>query len=139
MRSRLALGALGVAAAAYGALMLLDDPWSDLVSVAIWLVAGVLLHDLVLAPSSIVAGRAVPRLPAPARAPVVVGVVVLVAVTLLAIPVLGRFGASPGNSTLLDRNYWAGWAGIAVLIALGVVSASLVRRNGGRRDLRPGR
>ncbi len=129
MRSRLALGALGVAAAAYGALMLLDDPFSDLVSVAIWLAAGVLLHDLVLAPVSIVAGRAVPRLPAPTRAPVVVGVVVLVAVTLLAIPVLGQFGASPGNPTLLDRNYWAGWAGIVALTVVGVVVASLARRS----------
>lgn len=137
--TRLALGALGVAAAAYGALMLLDDSFADLVSVAIWLAGGVLLHDFVLAPLSVLAGRIVPRLPDPTRAPVVVGVVVLTAVTLLAIPVLGRFGVSPGNPTLLNRDYWAGWAGIVALTAVGVVGASVLRTSGRRRGLRPGR
>jgi hypothetical protein len=131
VRTRLALGAVGVAAGVYGALMLLDDAFADLVSVAIWLAGGVLLHDFVLAPLTILAGRLTPRLPSPTRAPVVVAVVVLTAITLLAIPVLGRFGVSPGNPTLLDRNYWAGWSGIVVLLAIGVLLASIVRARRG--------
>lgn len=127
MRTRLALGAVGVAAGLYGALMLLDDGFSDLVSIVIWLAGGVVLHDFVLAPLTVLAGRLTPRLPSPTRAPVVVAVVVLTAITLLAIPVLGRFGASPGNATLLDRNYWAGWVGIVTLLAIGVLLASIVR------------
>ena len=127
MRTRLALGAVGVAAGLYGALMLLDDGFSDLVSIVIWLAGGVVLHDFVLSPLTVLAGRLTPRLPSPARAPVVVAVVVLTAITLLAIPVLGRFGASPGNATLLDRNYWAGWVGIVTLLAIGVLLASIVR------------
>lgn len=127
MKTRLALGLVGIAAAVYGGLMLLDDAFSALVSVALWLAGGVLLHDFVLAPLAIAAGRLTPRLPAPSRAPVVVAAVALTAVTLLAIPVLGRFGVSPGNETLLDRNYWAGWAGIVALLAVGVLLASVVR------------
>jgi len=116
-----------VAAGLYGALMLLDDGFSDLVSIVIWLAGGVVLHDFVLSPLTVLAGRLTPRLPSPTRAPVVVAVVVLTAITLLAIPVLGRFGASPGNATLLDRNYWAGWVGIVTLLAIGVLLASIVR------------
>ena len=37
------------------------------------------------------------------------GGVVLGSLTLLAIPVLGRFGERPDNATLLDRNYTVGW------------------------------
>ena len=131
MKTRLALGLVGIAAAIYGGLMLLDDSFSDLVSVALWLGGGVLLHDFVLAPLAVAAGRLTPHLPSPSRAPVVVAVTALTAVTLLAIPVLGRFGVSPGNETLLDRNYWAGWAGIVALLAVGVLVASVIRARRG--------
>ena len=52
--------------------------------------------------------------------------------TLLAVPVLGRFGARPDNLTLLDRNYPAGWVVVAAIVCTAVV-ATLVfgaRRNG---------
>ncbi len=127
-----------MAAGVYGALMLLDDAFAALVSVAIWLAGGVLLHDFVLGPLAVAAGRLTRRLPSATRAPVVVAVVVLTAITLLAIPVLGRFGASPGNPTLLDRNYWAGWSGIVVLLAMGVLLASVVRTRRGH-GVDPGR
>jgi hypothetical protein len=118
----LLLGVAGVAAGLYGVALLLDDPLGDLVEIVVWLVAGVLLHDLVLAPLSLVAAAGSRRvLPEAARGSITVGAVVLVAVTLVAIPVLGRFGASPGNDTLLDRNYVAGWLTVGGLVALGVV------------------
>ena len=73
------------------------------------------LHDLVLAPLVIVArGRGGEAAPRAWRAPAAAALVVLGSVTLLAIPVLGRFGARADNPTLLDRSYWAGWALIAV-------------------------
>ncbi len=50
----------------------------------------------------------------------VAGFVVLGSATLLAIPVLGRFGERPDNPTLLDRNYTAGWLVLAALVAGGV-------------------
>ena len=69
-------------------------------------------------------------LPASARAPAIVGFVVLGSVTLLAVPVLGRFGARPDNVTLLDRHYVVGWLVFAALTVAAVVVASVVRSRG---------
>jgi hypothetical protein len=56
-----------------------------------------------------------------------VGLVVLGSVTLLAVPVLGRFGARDDNPTLLDRHYGTGWLVVAGLVVLAVAVAGLVR------------
>lgn len=108
----------------------------QLVDVAIWLVAGVLLHDGALAVLTLALGALAVRLvPVAARAPVAVGFVVLGPATLLAIPVLGRFGARADNPTLLDRDYTAGWLVLAATTTVAVVAAALVRsrrRPGGR-------
>ncbi len=49
--------------------------------------------------------------------------------TLLALPVLGRFGVRPDNPTLLDRHYWSGWIAVVVVVCAGI----LVTRYAGRR------
>ena len=49
--ARLTLGALGVAAAVWGAWLLSDDGFDRLRSTALWLAGVVVLHDAVLAPS----------------------------------------------------------------------------------------
>jgi hypothetical protein len=126
MRTRLALGALGVLVGAYGAWLVLSRG-HDLLDLLIWLAAGVVLHDGVLALVVLVGGTvAVRLLPKAAKAPAVVGLVVLGTVTLLAVPVLGRFGERSDNPTLLDRDYTAGWLVFAALVVVGVVTASLV-------------
>jgi hypothetical protein len=68
-------------------------------------------------------------------APFAVALVVLAPVTLLGIPVLGRFGARADNPTLLDRHYWLGWS---VLVAV-VIAAILVVRYAERRRRAAGR
>jgi len=121
----------GVLAGLYGGWLLLtrEDRLSD---VAVWLVAGVVLHDAVLALLTVALGTLVVRLvPEQARAPVVVGFVVLGTATLFAVPVLGRFGARADNPTLLDRDYTAGWLVLAAITALAVVAATLVRSRRG--------
>lgn len=127
------LGALGVVVAAYGGWLLLSRQDLDqLVSAGIWLGSGVLLHDAVLAPVVLGLLALVTRVAGPAaRAPVVVGLVVLGSVTLVAVPVLGRFGARADNPTLLDRPYAAGWLVLAGLVVLGTVVAGLVRSRQG--------
>lgn len=136
MRSvRWIVGALGVAVAAYGGSLLVTRGRA-FVDVAVWLAAGVVLHDAVLAVAVLALGAFAVRLvPRPARAPATAGFVVLGSVTLLAVPVLGRFGARADNPTLLDRDYTAGWLLLAGLTALVVVVATLVRSRGhsGRR------
>ena len=128
---RWATGAAGVALALYGGWLLVtrEDRLGD---VALWLVAGVVLHDAVLAAVVVVLGALAVRLaPAPARAPLAVGFVMLGPVTLLAVPVLGRFGARADNPTLLDRDYTAGWLVLAGITTVAVVGATLVRSRRG--------
>ena len=132
---RAVLGLLGLLVTGYGAWLLVTRE-DDLVDVALWLGAGVLLHDAVLALVAVALGAVTVRLaPAPARAPLVVGFVVLGPLTLLAVPVLGRFGARADNPTLLDRDYTAGWLALAALTAVAVVLTALVRsrRHPGRK------
>jgi hypothetical protein len=130
---RVALGAVGVAVAAYGVFRLLELGWSNLLATVVWLAGGVLLHDVVLAPATIVVcALAVLALRSRAwRAAAAGGLVVLGTVTVTAVPVLGRFGAKPDNPTLLDRPYVAGWLVVAVLVLAGCVVAGWW---GSRRD-----
>jgi hypothetical protein len=126
-RARLVLGAVGVLLGLYGAWLLLSRG-HDLGDVAVWLAGGVVLHDAVLSVVLLVLGVVVVRvLPPVAQAPAVVGFVVLGSATLLALPVLGRFGARTDNATLLDRNYLAGWLVLAGATLVAVVTATLVR------------
>jgi hypothetical protein len=136
MTGRVALGALGVAVAGYGVFRLLELGWSNLVATVVWLAGGVLLHDVVLAPATIVVcALAVLALRSRAwRAAAAGGLVVLGTVTVTAIPVLGRFGARPDNPTLLDRPYVAGWLVVAGLVLAGSVLAGWW---GSRRDTGP--
>lgn len=121
------LGAAGAAVAAYGGWLLVTRE-DELLGVAAWLVAGVLLHDAVLAVTAVALGALTLRLvPEPARAPTAVAFVVLAPITLVAVPVLGRFGASEDNPTLLDRDYTAGWLALVGLTVLAVLLVSLVR------------
>jgi hypothetical protein len=137
MPLRLAVGLVGVLVGTYGAYLLLSRQDGDqLVNAAIWLASGVVLHDLVLAPVVLGLVALGARLaPVPARVPAAAALVVLGSVTLLAVPVLGRFGARPDNPTLLDRDYTAGWLALAGVVVLTTVVAALVRS---RRRPSPG-
>jgi hypothetical protein len=131
MTSRLLMGAVGVAGAAYGALLLLRLDLADLADAVLWLAAGVVVHDFVLVPATLaalwVAGRLVP----PARrGTLAAGFVVLGTLTVLAVPVLGRFGERADNPTVLDRHYLAGWLVVAAVTTIGVAVGTW--RPGGR-------
>ena len=123
------LGGLGVLVGLYGAYLLLSRQDSDrLLSAAIWLGGGVVAHDGLIALATIgVVALGARLLPAVSRTPAAVAFVVLGPLTLIAVPMLGRFGAKADNSTLLDRSYWLGWSGIVVVALVAVVVASLVR------------
>ena len=131
--SRWLIGGLGVVLGAYGAwLALTRQDAGQLVEIAVWLAAGVVLHDVVVA-GVVLAGVALGRrvLPGPWQAPATLGLVVWGGVTLMAVPVLGRFGARADNPTLLDRPYLASWAALTVVAVLVVAVAGLVRARRG--------
>jgi hypothetical protein len=134
---RIALAAIGLAAIGYGLILMTVFDGADLVGLVFWLAGGVILHDIVLAPVvHAVTGLSGRLLPHWARTPVLVGFVVLGSVTLLAVPVLGRFGADhdPANPTLLDRNYAAGWLVVAGTTVVLVTAEAVRRRRACRRD-----
>ncbi|WP_156388668.1 hypothetical protein [Nocardioides sp. Root151] len=124
------LVAAGVAAGAWGAWLLYDaTPWDRWPNLLVWLAGGVLLHDAVLAPVVLVLGCSAARVVPWFRGPVVVGAVLLGALTLVAVPVLGGWGRRPDNPTLLDRDYTAGWFVVAGGILVGVLVAAAVVRS----------
>ena len=126
---RLVVGGLGLLVGLYGAWLLLSrQDLSQLTSVAIWLVGGLVLHDGLISLAVLGLGAALGLVLSPrVRGPVVAGLVVLGSVTLLAVPVLGRFGAKADNPTLLDRNYVLGWLVLVVLVAVVVAAVVAVR------------
>ncbi len=133
--TRAALLLIGLAAAAYGGWLLLDLDAAQLTSAGTWLAGGVLLHDAVFAIAVIALAWVGARLlPTSARAPFTVAAIVLVPVTLLSVPVLGRYGARADNPTLLDRPYWTGWMVLAALVLSGALVAALWRAGRRRRD-----
>jgi len=126
---RVALLGAGLSAAAYGGLLLARRGWANLEATLTWLIGGVVIHDAVLAPVTLAVAWTALRLVRRERlAPWAVGVVLLAPLTLLAIPVLGRFGARSDNPTLLDRNYWAGWCGLVLVVVVGILVARLAER-----------
>jgi len=133
---RVLVGALGLAAAGYGVVSLLDIGVDNLVAAGLWLAGGVAVHDGVVAPLTIALGLLLARVWRGLPGPVVAGLVVLGTVTVVAVPVLGRFGARADNPTLLDRNYVLGWLALATLTVLGsgvAVATARSRTRGGDR------
>lgn len=129
-RSRPSIGrsltvVLGAGVLGYGVLLLAPEPSDTLRRVGIWLAAGVVVHDVVIAGLSILLGAVVLRLPRPVRAPVAVGMVLGAVVAAVSLPAWGRFGAKADNPTLLDVDYRLGAILTVVILVLGVaVSAS---------------
>jgi len=127
VRTRLLTGAVGVAMGLFGVLRFLQLDPEDIIDALIWLAGGVVVHDAVIAPLTIAVTVLVARVvPAGARRRLTVALVVLVTVTVTAVPVLGRWGARADNPTLLDRNYLAGWLVFAALVGLCTLLASLL-------------
>ena len=132
---RMGIGAIGVGIGVFGAWMLWSrQDFDQLTSAAIWLAVGVVLHDGVLAIATLaLAAVALRILPRASRAPAVVGFIVLGSVTLLAVPVLSGFGVRADNTTLLDRDYTAGWLVLALLTVAVVIVASVLRSRSGNK------
>lgn len=125
---RWTLGVLGALVGGYGGWLLVERrPVGDLVDAGIWLVSGVVLHDVLLTGVVLLGGLGVGLLPRATRAPAAVALVVVGSLTLVAIPVLGRFGERADNPTHLDRPYLASWLAVAALAVVAATVAGVVR------------
>ncbi|WP_338752023.1 hypothetical protein [Janibacter alittae] len=115
----------GVVVALVGLVDLIDEGWGDVGHTVVWLVAGVVTHDALLSGAVILLGWGVVRtLPSYARAPTVVGLVVLATVTVAVLPTVTVTWTDPSNVSLLDRNYARNWFGFVVVVLVGVLAGS---------------
>jgi hypothetical protein len=104
---------------AYGAVLLWDNSLEVIVRIAVWAVAGAVLHDFVFAPLCVALGFTGRRL---IRGrwwtPLTVAGLCTVVLGLLAIPVFAKPGLRPDNMTVLNRDYPLGlWVSLAVVWA----------------------
>lgn len=134
--ARIALVALGTVVAAYGGYVLLTRQDGDnLVNAAVWLVAVVVVHDGVLVPATIAITVLGARLlPARWRRPATVALIIVAPLSLLAVPVLGRFGALPDDPGLLERPYLASWVAVVVVTSVVVVAVGWLHQRGGQEE-----
>jgi hypothetical protein len=116
---RVSLIALGVAVGVYGAVLVWDNPPVIIMRILVWALVGVVLHDLVFAPVCVALGFAARRLiPGNWWPPITVAAFCSAVLVLLAIPVYGKPGMRPDNTTVLDRNYPVGlWISLAIVWA----------------------
>lgn len=125
---RWALMVPGLGAAGYGLVLLWRQGLTEVPGVLGWLAGAVLVHDGLIVPVTLAVGAWLVRVLDPRwRAPVGSALLVLGTLTLMALPVLGRFGARSDNPTLLDRHYLLGWLVLTTVIGAGAVAGAWLR------------
>lgn len=139
--ARVVLGLAGVAAAAWGVALLVPQGFgAPLRSLLAFLVGGVLVHDLVLAPLTVLLGVALTRLvPRGRRAPVALAFLVWATLTVAVANVLSGQGGRPDNPSLLNRPYVEAWLALTAVLGLVGLVLVLVRRDRGRGPVPPRR
>ena len=132
---RIILTILGILVVLYGlAHLLISIPIATLLWVALWMIAALIIHDVVIAPSVIGVGWLLRRLlPDRARRYVQIGLIMAAGATIIAIPMIIRRGSQPPQKTLLIQNYAANLAlllGIFAGVALVLYVVRVVRDRG---------
>jgi hypothetical protein len=131
-------GLLVIAGVGFGlwGLWLMRGFTSDqLISAVTWLAGGVILHDAVLAPVTVLLGVAAARLlPRQALAIAAIAFLVWATVTVAVANVLIGQGGKPDNDTVLDRPYVLSWFVFTGLLA----GAALIVAGRRRRETRMG-
>jgi hypothetical protein len=136
--ARRILVASGAVLMAYAVLGAMFDPDVKLIGVLVFLVAVLVLHDGVLVPLYIGVGAVVRRVvPAAVRTPFRVGLVLTLAVTLVALPAVLGLGRDAGNPSILPLHYGRGLLETLAVIWATIGAATAVRA--WRRRARPAR
>jgi len=125
---RIALAVAGGMLIALGAFRLvteLDRP--DLVTLGLWLLVAVALHDGVIAPLTVGVGVTLTRVPPRARRYVQGALVAGALITVVAIPLIDREGTQPAVKAILLRDY-AGNLALLLGLTAGVAVVLYVAR-----------
>ena len=127
--TRALLLVIGVACGLWGLWLMRDFTGEQLRSTGLWLIAGAILHDAVVAPIVVVLGFVAARtLPGRLRAPAAIAFLVWATLTVVFFPVLSGEGGKPGNDTILGRPYVASWIVMTLVLIVVAVVAGLRRR-----------
>lgn len=141
--ARLALAASGVAAMGFGAVLLLTTQrFEQLLSLAAWLAAAIVVHDGILAPSTTLVTRGMDAagrmLGGRTRSLIRIAWATGACLTLLAVPLIVAQARGPRNDSVLAGDYGRDlvllWATILAITVLAVaVDAWRARRTSARR------
>ncbi len=105
---RIALCAAGGLLLAFGAFRLVTElDGGDLLALAIWLAAAVVIHDGLIAPTTVGVGVALTHVPPRPRRYLQGALIVAAMITVIAIPLIGREGTQPASKAILLRDYGA--------------------------------
>ncbi len=126
---RAVLLAVGVGGGLWGVWLMRDFTSPQLISIATFLIGGVILHDAILAPVTVGLGvLAAKRLPNHFRAAVGIAFLLWGTLTLAFFNVLSGQGGKPDNMTVLNRPYLLSWLVMTGVLAGVVVIAAMRRR-----------
>jgi hypothetical protein len=117
---RILLAVAGIALGAFGVFRLVTEiaPHSLLI-LAVWLVAALIIHDALLAPSVVGVGWLLRRfVPDRGRRYLQIALIMIALVTVIAVPMIFLRGSQPAVKALLLRNYGANLIMIIGIIAV---------------------
>ena len=117
---RIVLAVAGIALGAFGVFRLVTEiaPHSLLI-LAVWLVAALIIHDALLAPSVVGVGWLLRRsVPDRGRRYLQIALIIIALVTVIAVPMIFLRGSQPAVKALLLRNYGANLIMIIGIIAV---------------------
>jgi hypothetical protein len=118
--SRIVLAVAGIALGAFGVFRLVTEiaPHSLLI-LTVWLVAALIIHDALLAPSVVGVGWLLRRfVPDRGRRYLQIALIMIALVTVIAVPMIFLRGSQPAVKALLLRNYGANLIMIIGIIAV---------------------
>jgi hypothetical protein len=117
---RILLAIAGIGLAAYGLFRLFSEiPTHSLLVLAVWLIAALVIHDAILAPSVIGVGWLLRRyVPDRGRRYLQAALIMIALVTVIAVPMIFLRGSQPAVKALLLRNYAANLILIMGIIAV---------------------
>ncbi len=119
----------GVGFGLWGLWLMRDFRSDQLTSTGVWLVGGVIAHDAILAPLTVLLGVVGARLlPNHARAMVAGAFIVWGTVTIAVANVLLGQGGKPDNDMILGRPYVLAWLVFTALLVLAASAAIRYRR-----------